>query len=329
MNIMETDLILSQAMMLLRETDVRITGGSLDALSLTLPDRSVREVKVQLASTPPTPSKLQAILEREVRRLIVTIRPTERLTEAALQDEVELITIAPASVIIGGVQRLERRHTPETPKRPRGRAPWGRWALMRALALADGPQNQKELAAATRISQPAVNKHLKTLESFVDRDQWGWHAHDVDAIVASLLDNYPGPRGVTSYWYGLDSTAEQAKKAAEFASELGASPLVSGDAAADIYAPWRLPDSAIVYLLEAVDFTDAGFAPSTPEEATLVTAVPEDFTLWATAALVHRPEGIPLADPLIVLRDVTAGDAVDSHEAADHLRKVILTKAVR
>lgn len=326
---MEQDLILSQAMLLLREADVRITGGNLDALSLTLPDSRVREVKVQLASTPPTPSKLRAILERETQTLIVMFRPTERLTETALQDKIDLVTIAPVSVIIGGVQRLEPRHKPEPAEKTRGRAPWGRWALLRALALADGPQTQQELASAAGISQPAVNKHLKTLESFVDRDQRGWHAHDVDAIVTWLLDNYPGPRGVTSYWYGLESTAEQAKTAAEYATELGASPLVSGDAAADYYAPWRLPDSAIVYLLEAVDFTDAGFAPASPEEATLITTVPEDFTLWATASLVHHSEVIPLADPLITLRDVMAGDAVDIQEAADQLRKVIVAKAAR
>ncbi|MFJ5954819.1 ArsR family transcriptional regulator [Paenarthrobacter sp. NPDC092416] len=326
---MEQDVILSQAMLLLREADVRITGGNLDALSLTAPDHKVWEVKVYLASTPPTPSKLHTILERGLRTLVVTFRPTERLTETALHGKVDLITIAPVSVIIGGVQRLEPRRTAESAGKTHGRAPWGRWALLRALALADGPQTQTGLAAAAGISQPAVNKHLRTLEAFVERDRWGWKAHDVDAIVAWLLDNYPGPRGVTSYWYGLDSTAEQAKKAAEFAQELGASPLVSGDAAADLYAPWRLPGSAIVYLREAVDFTDAGFAPAAPDEATLIATVPEDFTLWATAALAHRPEGIPLADPLVTLRDVTAGDAVDSKEAADHLRKAIVAKAAR
>ncbi|HKU35048.1 MAG TPA: ArsR family transcriptional regulator [Paenarthrobacter sp.] len=326
---MKEDLILPQAMLLLREAGVRITGGNLNALSLTLPDNNVREVKVQFSSTPPTPSKLRAILEREVRTLIVTFRSTGRLTEAALQNKVDLISIAPVSVIIGGVERLEPRHTSEAAEKKHGRIPWGRWALLRALALADGPQTQQELAAAAGISQPAVNKHLKTLDSFVDRDQWGWHAHDVDAIVTLLMANYPGPRGVTSYWFGLNSVAEQAKKAVDYATELGASPLVSGDAAADIYAPWRLPDSAVVYLLEAVDFTDAGFAPATPEEATLITTVPEDFTLWATASLAHHSEVIPLADPLVTLRDVTAGTAVDSQEAADQLRKVIVAKAAR
>jgi len=38
---------------------------------------------------------------------------------------------------------------------------------------------------------------------------------------------------------------------------------------------------------------------------------------------------IPLANPLIALRDVIAGDAVDSQEAAGQLRKVIVAKTAR
>jgi hypothetical protein len=327
---MEQETILSQAMLLLREADIRISGGNLDALSLTLPDRSTREVRVQITDTPPTPSKLEAILERKARTLIVTSRPTPALSDAAAQDKIDLITVSPASVTIGSIEHLEPRQEPASPpEKTHGRTPWGRWALLRTLALADGPCTQYELAAAVGISQPAVNKHLKMLASLVDRDLAGWKAHDVPAIVSLLVDHYPGPRGVSSYWYSLKSPAEQAEAAAEFAQEIGASPLVSGDAAADVYAPWRLPDSAHLYLREAVDFTDAGFTPATREDATLVTTVPEDPTLWATALLVHAHSSFPLADPLVTLRDVLTGGAVDSDEAAEHLREAIVTGSAR
>lgn len=327
---MEQQTILSQAMLLLQQAEVRISGGNLEALSLTLPDRSTREVKVQVADTPPTPSKLDAILKRKVRTLIVTSHPTPALSQAASQDKVDLITVDPASVTIGGVQRLQSTKETDYPtEKTRGRAPWGRWAILRALALADGPWTQQELAGAVGISQPAVNKHLKLLTPFVEHDQSGWKAHDVSAIVSWLTQNYPGPRGVSSYWYSLKSPTEQAEKAAAFAEEIGASPLISGDAAADIYAPWRLPDSVLVYLREAVDFTDAGFSPASKEEATLITTVPEDPTLWATALLVHVSASIPLADPLVTLQDVLADDAVDSDEAAEHLREAILAGTAR
>ncbi|WP_423182930.1 hypothetical protein [Arthrobacter sp. NyZ413] len=327
---MEQHTVLSQAMLLLHQAEVRISGGNLDALSLTLPDRSTQEVKVWIADTPPTPSKLVAILERKVRTLIVTSHPTRALSQAASQDRIDLITVDPASVMIGGVQRLQLRQERDAPtEKTRGRTPWGRWALLRALALADGPWTQHGLAVAVGISQPAVNKHLKLLTPFVDRDESGWKAHDVSAIVSWLTRNYPGPRGVSSYWYSLKSPTEQAEKAAAFAKEIGAAPLISGDAAADIYAPWRLPDSVLVYLREAVDFTDAGFSPASKEEATLITTVPEDPTLWATALLVHMSANIPLADPIVTLRDVLADDAVDSDEAAEHLREAILAGTAR
>lgn len=327
---MEQDMILSQAMLLLREADVRISGGNLDALSLTLPDRSTRELKVQVTETPPTPSKLEAIIERKVRTLIVTSRPTPALSEAAAKDKVDVITVAPASITIGGVQHLQPRHESSAPaEKTHGRTPWGRWALLRAFALADGPLTQQELATVVGISQPAVNKHLKMLTAFVEREQSGWRAHDIREIVSLWADHYPGPRGVSSYWYSLKPPTEQAEAAAKFAEEIGASPLVSGDAAADIYAPWRLPDSVHLYLREAVDFTDAGFSPASREEATLITTIPEDPTLWATALLVHSRARLPLADPLVTLRDVLAGDAVDSDEAAEHLREAIVTGSAR
>lgn len=324
------DAVLSQAMLLLREADVRISGGNMDALSLTLPESRNYEVKLQLASTPPTPSKLKAILERKARTLIVTVRPTPVLLEAAIQSKLDLITLNPATVTIAGVSRLEPQKPTPNEERTPGRTAWGRWALLRAFALADTAWTQQELASAVGISQPAVNKHLKVLGGLVKREQDGWKANDIPLIVDWLTQHYPGPRGVSSYWYSLKPSAEQAEAAAKFAGELGAAPLISGDAAADIYAPWRLPDRVHLYLREAVDFTDAGFGPASPEDATMIATVPEDPTLWATAALCIGYRGaFQLADPLVTLQDVLGGDGVDSEEAAEHLRDAIVSRSAQ
>jgi hypothetical protein len=323
----DQDMLLSQAMLLLRDAEVRISGGTLEELSLTLPDSSTREVRVKLAQLPPTPSKLAVILERQVRTLLVTSRPSKAVADAAERNLVDLITIAPATVVIGGVRLLEPRG-PEAPARSHGRTPWGRWAMLRALALAPGPLTQRELAEAAGISQPAVNKNLKSVLTFVHRDLQGWTAQDRDTLLTWWTANYPGPRGASTYWYSLKTPMQQAEDAAAFAEEMGAAPLVSGDAAADIYAPWRLPDAVHLYLRQAVDFTDAGFTPATREEATLISTIPEDPTLWPTAALSHR-EGLPLADPLVTLRDVMDGVGADSPDAAEHLRAAILTGAAR
>lgn len=326
---MERDLILSRALILLRTADIRISGGDMEALSLTVPDRGAHQARVHLVETPPTPSKLAAVLERKVRTLIVTSRPTAALLAAASKDLIDLITVSPGVVIIGGVHYLQPDEPAAPAEKTHGRIPWGRWAMLRAFALADKPLNQQELATLAGISQPAVNKHLKSLTSLVDRGQAGWKAHNVGDIISWWADNYPGPRGVSSYWYSLKSPAKQAEAAAAYARDLGASPLISGDAAADIYAPWRLPDSVQIYLREAVDFTDAGFSPASQEEATLIATVPEDRTLWSTALLVHATAGLPLADPLVALCDVLSSVAADSEEAADHLREAIVSGAAR
>lgn len=324
---MDQEMILSQAMLLLRDAGVRISGGNLAALSLALPDRRTLEVRVQIADAPPTPSKLELILARPQRTLLITSRPGKAAVVAAAHNMLDLITVTPASVTLGGTRLLEP-HEPAENERPHGRTPWGRWAMLRALALANGPMTQQELADAAGISQPAVFKHLKTLTPFVDRDQDGWRAHSVQDILSEWINRYPGPRGASTYWYSLKSPHEQAEAAASFAQEMGAAPLVSGDAAADIYAPWRLPDSVHLYLRAAVDFTDAGFTPASRDEATLIATIPEDPTLWPTAALSQRSD-MPLADPLVTWRDVLAGDASDSREAAEHLRDAIADGAAR
>lgn len=318
---------LSQAILLLRQADVRISGGNLEALSLTLPDASNREVAVHIAESPPTPSKIDLLLARPQRVLVVTSRPGRAVTEAARTDRLDLITISPASVVIGGVELLGAP-APEPVAAHHGRAAWGRWAIMRTLALATEPLTQKELADAAGISQPAVNKNLKNLLAYVHRGPHGWSAPDRNALLSWWLVSYPGPRGASTYWYSLKSAVQQAEDAAKFAEQMGAKPLISGDAAADLYAPWRLPDTVRLYLREVVDFTDAGFTPASPDEATLIVTIPEDPTLWPTAHLSHR-EGLALADPLVTLRDVAAGGAADSQDAAEHLREAILDGAAR
>ena len=98
---------------------VRISGGTLEDLSLTLPDSSTRDVHVRIAGTPPTPSKLAIILDHPARTLLVTSRPDKAITDAAARNLMDLITVAPATVIMGGIHLLETRD-PGFPTAPDG-----------------------------------------------------------------------------------------------------------------------------------------------------------------------------------------------------------------
>lgn len=320
------DDLASKAFELLRRSNVRINSGNLDELSLALPDGTTVVVQVKSYRTPPSPSGIRNLVAHQAADyLLVTPRPTDYLTEAARVGLLNLVTLEPQSVLINR-QELFRDSTVERRASPtvrQGRPAWGRYALIRSLLLAHGPMVQTELADCVGISQPAVVKNLRHLDRLVERTSQGWSPTDPVKLLSELLHQYPGPRGAATYWYNLDPLHDQVLEATKYAKEMGAEPLVSGDAAADIYAPWRLPDTAILYIREVVDFSGMGFSPASQEEATLIAVIPEDQTLWRTARRLER-EGLPLADPLVTLWDLTLSDSPDAPEAINHLKRAIL-----
>jgi hypothetical protein len=322
----DTESSLSQALRLLRRADVRIAAGDLHALALTLPNGSGKIVSLLATAFSPTPSKIEADLARNPRTSImyVVVSPGPAVMSAAEKGDVDLISIDPSAVLIGGdrLLGLETGDTDSGVRHRKGKTPWGQLAAERALIVNGDPMKQAEIADAALITQQAVSNALKSLDDLVVRLSWGWKAKDAGRLIDRWLESYPGPGGATTYWYSLDSPAEQAKAAVELARDLDSSPLVSGDAAADLISPWRLPITTRLYIRQMVDFTDAGFTPTEPQDATLIVTVPDDPTLWTTAGL-GKPREIPLADPLIVLWDVLRSSGPDADEAAGRLRETI------
>jgi len=100
---------------------------------------------------------------------------------------------------------------------------------------------------------------------------------------------------------------------------------VSGDVAADILAPWALPQRALIYADEAGDLSQARFVPSPMADATLELVTTRDPAVtpsvyaepFLAAAATTR---LPLADPLVVLWDLNHATRVDADQAARHLR---------
>jgi len=203
----------------------------------------------------------------------------------------------------------------------RGRAAWGRWAVDRSLILAKQPLPQKSIASATGVSQQAVSQALQD-HPLVQRVEDGWRVDDRSALVERWLVDYPGSGGATTYWYALQPVLQQGSDALGLAKELAAEPLLSGDSAADEYAPWRLPTRAVLYVRETVDFTPVGFSPATIEDATMAATVPADPTIWPMArAFGHTPGH--LVDPLIALWDLRNGSGPDASDAAQRLQTAI------
>ncbi|MCX6468940.1 MAG: helix-turn-helix domain-containing protein, partial [Corynebacteriales bacterium] len=191
-----------------------------------------------------------------------------------------VVILDPPQVVMDGDSVTTSPARPELEKMPRrrGRLAVGRWAIERALLLAAEPRTQGELAADSGISQQAVSQALRwpKNQGFVRATPQGYVA--VKGRRAELLKdwlaNYPGPMGIETYWYGLDLPIEQARQVVAYAAEMDVHALLSGDAAADVYAPWRTPVAGTMYVRELLDLSGADLVPATRVDATLTAIVP-------------------------------------------------------
>ena len=333
------DRLLSGALLLLRRAEVRVVSGGPADLDLVVPGGGAVAVKVRVFGRPPTPSIVEGLRRghREDRLLLVTPHATSYLRDLAAEGVVDLIAVEEGRVVIGGVEYSAAASTEagsEGRGLRRGRRPWTRWAVDRLLLLAEQPLTQVELAAVLQVTQQSVS-HVLRGHRFAARTDRGWVIGQRAEALDGLLAEYPGSGGVSTYWYGLDPAVRQAEAAARWCAESNVGCVLTGDVAADVYAPWRLPAVAGLYSRELLDFTAAGFSPATDAECTLVVTVPQDRTLWRTAAAAAHPtvrvdpaavDAVPpvRVDPIIALHDVLASPGPDAAEAAEHLRRAIL-----
>lgn len=325
---MEASQILSGAVALLRRAGIRLSSGSLDAWDLVLPDGRQLPTRVRISRRPPTPTVLARMLaepDPARRVLVVTARATAHLRTLATDGEVDVIAVDEDLLVFAGVRYdVTETATPTShaTSAARGRKPWVRWALARVLLLSDRAQTQHRLAERLEVSQQAVSLALKQLRA-VRRTEHGWLADSPAELLEEYLADYPCPGGAVTYWYGLDPVIAQATAAVDFCTQQQISVLVSGDAAADVYSPWRLPTRALLYTDRFVDLNAAGFSPAAEAEHTLAVQVPADPTLWRTAEI---SEPVLLADPLITAGDVLRTGGPDATEAADHVLATIRQK---
>jgi len=231
---------------------------------------------------------------------------------------------------------LPRPDAGQSPTRP-GRRPWGALTVVRRL-LTTGPATQVDLGRMAAVSQARVSQALSGLVAdglvrrTVDAGRPRWAAADWDALVDWWLAHYPGPGGITTYWYGLAGVSEQARAAVAALGAAGMPAVVSGDVAADVLAPWRRPGRAVVYADPSGspvhdELTAAGLTPSGAEEATLELIVPADPGVWPAPGTTAADADLPLADPLQLLWDVTRAPGADVDQAVTALRRVLKVRA--
>lgn len=302
---------------------VRLQHGTRDVVLRLV--RTSRQLHPSDVTSPPQRSSL-----------LVAPAASQAAAERARSKGWSLVTDeGPAWIRFPGEQVLELPQHEEPPPAPRarpGRPPWGTMTVVRRLLLT-APAPQTRLAALAEVTQARVSQVFERLraEELILRTRDGWVPSDWDALCDWWLRHYPGPGGTTTWWTSLATPAEQAATAVSSLAT-SATPVVSGDAAADLVAPWRRPALAIVYAQRGTNLGDANLTLlPTHEGATLKLAVPEDTGVWPDQPTTQRWKNttIGLADGLQILYDLQHSPGPDADEAAaqwrNHLRNTITT----
>jgi len=228
------------------------------------------------------------------------------------------------------------------PRGRRGRAPWGRLAVIRRL-LEVGPLSQADLALLSGVGQPTVSKALTEprQRGWVDHTAHGWAVVDRDGLLQDWLRQYPSGGELWSTWLSLEPLDVQVARLVEAATGQGLA--LTGDLAADRLAPWRRPTLVDAYIHAGLDLTPSGFVRCDLRDASLRLRVSADPAVFLPGAGTDAKEGaaagpgddgswtmletsagpVPIADPLQVLRDVLANPAPDAAEAGEILKQAL------
>jgi hypothetical protein len=129
---------------------------------------------------------------------------------------------------------------------------------------------------------------------------------------------------LTTFWATTGDPAAQLERIEHVARDRGdAPPAVSGDLAADLYAPWRRPSRVVAYAVTQPPLEEHGFAVVRPADATLELHTPRDPTVLSMSRdLPAVRDGNPrrYTDPLIAAWDLSRSAGGDVDAAVEHLR---------
>ncbi len=266
------------------------------------------------------------------RPLVIAESATRATRDAALEAGVSLL-VAPEHGRVTGtlIDRDGRTHVIDAssrhdeddadPRRRRsGRTPWGTYALVLSLLSDSTPRTQTELAREVSLSQPRVSQALKDVDAYISSQPSGWSLKDRNGAARWLADRYPRPQTLST-WLTLQPPVPATRTIVAVLEEAGVRYAVTGQVAADSYAPWALPDRTTIWVDQLVDLTEAGCTPAPASGATVTIAVPDDP--YALDDGEDR-DGIRLADPWRAWLTLTQdGDTA----AADNLREKLVGAA--
>ncbi|MBP1054709.1 hypothetical protein J6397_31785 [Rhodococcus qingshengii] len=320
---------------LVQELGLRISEGSSEwSWLLRAPDGNFFEVEPIAPVERLTAHRVRAVSTgRSIgpdRVLHIGRSATDGVVEDAEASKINILTAEPVRLICDG-----RSYTadPEPQSRSQlrpqrtGRPAWIRWALERYLLLTPEPSRQSVIAESLGTTQQSISRAAHQLNGLVTDEGEGLMAVDRAKLLEHWRNEYTGPGGQEFGWYSLDPVAEQVERVIDLVTLLDVKALVSGDIAADRLAPWKLPSRGQVYVTGPVDLGGDGFVAVPVEEASLVTCVPRDPSLWWLAPPTEEAagsDGLPIADAAIVYWDLLTSTDPDSEEAAAQVAALLI-----
>ncbi|NQX35077.1 hypothetical protein [Herbiconiux sp. VKM Ac-2851] len=281
-----------------------------------------RRIFVSSRSRTPTPADIASDLKKvgDARMLYSVSRLTPGLRDAVRQDTRLIVFVSDShSLWLDGIERRPDKKTAPAPRK--GPKPYNRYALERALILDDQARPQAVLAGEIGAPQSAVSQSMRSLKKVFANFSEHKQAPDRRMLWDHFMTEYPGPGGITTYWWHDTPLQEQAHLVG-----VRTKALVSGDLAARVIAPWRQPEHVTMYLGEGFDPSALGFALGTPSDYTLSITVPADKTIFATAKAFAPMPGY--VDPVIAAYDVgVTGTSGDENEAVERIRDQVVRAA--
>jgi hypothetical protein len=262
--------------------------------------------------------------------LVITAAATVTTLDAAQAVGLSVLVAPERGTVVGTLIDTDgRRHTIDASTEPhrdpalrtsqRGRPAWGTFALVHAMLDDPTPRSQTALAHETGLTQARVSQALARLDDLVARRATGWALeHPADAA-RWLAAHYPPPTTAAG-WLTLDEPVPATRAIADALTHADVRYAVTGQVAADLYAPWARPSRTTIWADRLIDLGASGCTPVTEAEASVIIAVPDD-----PRALTRTREhdGLVLADPWRTWVSLEqSGDDV----AADHLRTRLLAR---
>ncbi len=208
----------------------------------------------------------------------------------------------------------------------------GTAAIVRLLIATETPLTQVAIAEAVGVTQPRASQVLKRLSM---DDAVTASVHGYRGKRARLLDLYaqsarPHLDAPEDFWFSTRPFTDQAHRITRAARRAGVRIAFSADLAPDLLVPWRHPTLTVVYADRQLRLEETGFVPAEGRaDATILLRWTSDATLLT----VNKPwpavvDKIPLADPVQQWWDLRELGGEDRHEAADRLRRAIISKSI-